>query len=92
VADDDESVHRAARSAATTAERKLAQSRTNLDSAAAAFKGPVGLSWGTVGEKLNKSKTCASQYKELQSAIRTAQNAVERADAACKALKNAIQP
>jgi hypothetical protein len=49
----------------------------------------VGLSWGSIGDKLNRRKACAARYKELQSAIRDA--AIAHAEAACDALTRATQ-
>jgi hypothetical protein len=52
----------------------------------------VGLaSWGSIGDKLNRRKACAASYKELQSAIRDAEAAIARAEAACDALTRATQ-
>jgi hypothetical protein len=92
MADDDESVYRAARNAAADARKKLSQARTAVGSASTAFRGGVGLaSWGSVGDKLNRHKACAARYKELQSAIREADEAIARAEAACDALTRATQ-
>ena len=92
MADDDESVYRATRAAATQARKKLGQARTVVGSASTAFRGGVGLaSWGSIGDKLNRRKACAARYKELQSAIRDADAAIARAEAACDALTRATQ-
>jgi hypothetical protein len=92
VADDDESVYRAARTAAARARQRLGQARAIVGSAGTAFDGGVGLaSWGSLGDKLNKRKACAARYKELQAAIRAAEAAIAHAEAACDALTHATQ-
>jgi hypothetical protein len=91
MANDDESVYRAARTAAARAQKKLDQARTAVGSASTEFGGGVGLSWGSIGDKLNRRKACAAHYKELQSAIGDAGDAIARAKAACDALTRATQ-
>jgi hypothetical protein len=92
VTEDDESLYVATRAAAARVRQRLGQARTAVGSASTAFSNGIGLaSWGSLGEKLNGSKACATPYKELQSAIRDAEAAIARAEAACDALMRATQ-
>lgn len=92
MADDDEAVYRAAQKATGKARGMLSQARRTVGSASTPFNGTVGLgSWGSLADKLNKRKACAARYKELQSAIRDAEAAIGRAEAACDALTRATE-
>ncbi|GAA1264602.1 hypothetical protein GCM10009609_29790 [Pseudonocardia aurantiaca] len=91
MADDDEAVFRAQK-AAGKARGMLSQARRTVGSAGAPFNGTMGLlSWRTLDDKLNKRKACAARYKELQYALRDAEAAISRAEAACDALRRATQ-
>ncbi|MGQ0574989.1 MAG: hypothetical protein ACT4RN_12390 [Pseudonocardia sp.] len=93
MANDDESVFRAARKAAGQAHSELEKARDRVRSAGAAFDGAVGVfSWNSLGDKLKRRDACAAHAKELQAAVASAQAALIRAQAACDALRRAAQP
>jgi hypothetical protein len=90
MADDDETVYKAARAATTKVAGNLNAARKQVSSARDSFQSTVGLaSWGSLGDKLAKRKSCASRYKELQSALAAADAALAKAAAACDALTRA---
>jgi hypothetical protein len=87
MASDEERLYEAVGEASARARQSLGQARSRVATAEKPFKEAVGwLSWGSVNDKLKKSRAYAKRYEELLAALQAADVAIARAEAACHAL------
>ncbi|GAA3051138.1 hypothetical protein GCM10010464_14340 [Pseudonocardia yunnanensis] len=83
---DEETIQRETRKASARARRSLKQARSQVADAQKAFKELVTWRFDQLGKLLEKHKSHASHYKELQAALKGVEAAIARAEAACDAL------
>jgi hypothetical protein len=92
VAVDEESFQRDVRKASARARQKLKQARSQVAAANEPFNNGVPLLVESLGKKLEKDKSHSNHYKELRAALKGAEAAIARAEAACDARDAAPKP